>query len=226
MNRPFAIFMLATACLCGPALGFVHVKRDPPVVEHKTFDPANPPPEMPHLNPGEAAVTSSEFHIQAKSEYEVVSRNPGADGVTAVVSVHGITISTQLRVIVYVPVGAGEKLKAHEEGHLKLAEKIYDDYAIVAARAAAAQVDAHRFTGEGPDWQAAAQNAVAQPIRDMGQRYMDMTSKRSSDINDTYDLFTAHGANDKPVDVAMAEALAKYEKDHPTTRPAKRGNGH
>jgi hypothetical protein len=220
----FIAFVFSAALFCGSARAYVHVKRDPPVIEHKTFDPANPPAEMPHLDSAESAVTTSDFRIQAKADYELVSRKASDTGVTSLVSMHGVTISTQLHVVVYVPIGASEKLKAHEEGHRKLAEKIYMDYALGAARAAGAQVDGRRFSGDGPDWTTAAQNAVSQPIRDMGDRYLEMTSKRSSIVNDAYDVLTAHGVNAKPEEVAMAEALAQYEKDHPTTQPAKRAS--
>ncbi|HZK80496.1 MAG TPA: hypothetical protein VFC46_05495 [Humisphaera sp.] len=219
-----AIFLLAVIALSNSGQAYVRVTRDAPVVEHKTFDPANPPSEMPHLDSAEAAVTTSEFHIKAKADYEVVSKRATDSGASALISVHGITISTQLHVVVYVPIGASDKLKAHEEGHRKLAEKIYLDYALVAARSAGAQVDGRRFSGEGPDWTTAAQNAVNAPVRAMGDRYMELTSKRSSIVNDAYDTLTAHGVNAKPEEVAMAEALAQYEKDHPTTKPTKRAS--
>ena len=35
-----------------------------------------------------------------------------------------------------------------------------------------------------------------------------------------YDDITAHGTNAVPEEQAMPEAIERYEKDHPTTRPA------
>jgi hypothetical protein len=221
MIRAIAIFLLAVVALSSPAWGYVRVTKDPPVIEHKTFDPANPPADMPHLEPNVAAVTVSDFHLKAKADYEVVSSKPGPDGVTSIISVHGVTISTQLHVVIWAPTNASDKLKAHEEGHRKLHEKIYTDLALAAARTAGKLVDGKRFTGDGPDWKTAAQNAVNKPVNDMYERYIEMTSKRSSDINDAYDAITGHGLNPISEDAAMAQALAQYEKDHPTTQPTK-----
>jgi hypothetical protein len=138
----------------------VTVKRDQPDIQRKTFDPAKPPAEMPHLNPGEDAVTATSFRIQAGANYEPVTRKKGDDGWTTVIAVHGITITLQLHVTIWVPQGVSEKLKAHEEGHRKISEQVYKDRSLVEAKAAGAIADGKQFTGQGTNWKDAAGNAI------------------------------------------------------------------
>ena len=175
---------------------------------------------MPHLGPGEDAVTVSSFRIQASLDSEVVNHVRSDAGQTATVDVYGLTITLQLHVIVYTPEGVGDKLKAHEDGHRKIAEQIYQERAIPAAKAAGALLDGKRLTGDGPDWRKAGTNAVTPALQQMAQEYLAHTANISDEVNNTYDALTAHGSNDKPEAQAIKEAFQRYIENHPTTRPA------
>ena len=50
------------------------VEKKPPTVEHKTFDPANPPKEMPELHGNELAVTTSQYDCVMGVSTEVTQR--------------------------------------------------------------------------------------------------------------------------------------------------------
>jgi hypothetical protein len=200
----------------------ITVKREKPTVQRKTFDPAHPPADMPHLEPGEAAVTASMFRCQAKGTYQIVSRKSSDAGTTAVVYVSAIAYTLTLDIIIWTPEGCGEKLKAHEDGHRKLAEEIYNERATQAARTVGAAFDQHRLTGEGADLNAAMSAAINPPMTDLGANYMKLTADISNEINKTYDEITAHGLNPIAEDDAIHQAFSRYEHDHPTTRPARK----
>ena len=165
---------------------------------------------MPHLNSGESAVTASSFRIQAGSDYEPLTRKKGDDGWTSEILIHGLTIRLQLKVTIWVPQGVSDKLKAHEEGHRKIAEQIYKERALIEAKTAGAIADGKRFTGQGPNWKAAAGNAVDPVMNDVGKAYLQHTADMADEVNNTYDDLTRHGANDKPEDEAIKEAFEKY----------------
>jgi hypothetical protein len=203
------------------ASGKVTVKREPIDVQYKTFDPEHPPEGMPHLNPGESAITSYNFRILPRADYEVADRKQTADGWTASVDVHGVVMTLQLHVVVYTPIGASDKLKAHEEGHRKISEQVYQERAISAARTAGALLDGKTLTGQGPDWKKAAGNAVIPPAEVMAKDYLKHTADIAEEVNDIYDELTQHGTNDKPEAEAIKEAFAKSIANHPTTRPTK-----
>src|SRR5215210_6408233 len=64
---PPAVLVALLVALGAPAAyAAVSVQKKPAVVERKTFDPNNKPAEMPPLNPGELAVTSSQFDCAAE----------------------------------------------------------------------------------------------------------------------------------------------------------------
>jgi hypothetical protein len=218
--KPIATILLLLT-LAATASARVTVKREPVDVQYKTFDPANPPAEMPRLNPREVAVTISTFRIQAAVDYELADRKPNPGGWTSTVDVHGLTITLQLHVVIYTPQGVSDKLKAHEEGHRKIAEQIYQERAIPAARAAGALLDGKHLSGDGPDWKTAAANAVNPLVAEMGRIYLQRTTDVSDEVNNDYDDLTAHGVNDKPEAEAIKQAFDRYILDHPTTRPAK-----
>jgi hypothetical protein len=213
--------LLLIAAIPSLALSNVTVKRDPPDVQYKTFDPANPPAEMPHLAPGEDAATAFSFRIQAGANSDVLDRKKTDAGWSATVAVHGVTIAIQLHVVIWTPKGVGDKLKAHEEGHRKIAEKVYMDRAILEAKAAGAVIDGKRMSGDGPNWKTAAGNAIDGAINDVGKKYLQHTAAVATEVGDIYDALTQHGTNDKPEADAIREAFEKYEANHPATRPAK-----
>ena len=212
-HRPL-LALVITIVISSCAFAAVTVKRDPPDVQVKTFDPAKPPAEMPHLAPGEDAATATVFRVQAGSNYEPITRKKGDDGWTTVVQVHGLTITLQLHVTIWVAQGVTEKLKAHEEGHRIISEKVYQDSALVEARAAgAATMDGKRFTGEGPNWKAAAANAIDPVINEVGKAYLQHTADVADEISNIYDDLTQHGSNDKAEDEAIKEGLREVRRE-------------
>jgi hypothetical protein len=210
--------LLVLVLLPALATANVTVNRQPPTVEHKTFDPAHPPAEMPHLQPGEAAMTVSMFRCQTRATYEVVSRKPSDAGSKAVIDVTGVAFTLTLQIVIWLPEGASEKLKAHEEGHRKIAEKIYAERATQAARTAAKPIDGHRLAGQGADPRAAVNNAINPALTAAGDNYMKLTADISDQINNTYDQITEHGLAPIQEDEAIHQAFDRYEHGHPTTR--------
>jgi hypothetical protein len=200
------------------ALAEVSVRKSPPAIQYKTFDPAKPPAELPHLAPPEVAVTVCGFGFSAQPTYEVVSRQRGADGNwTAVVAINGVAIYVRLSVVVWTPKGVSNKVKAHEEGHRKLDEMMYKKLAENAARAAGAAMDGQRFSGLGPTAEKAVANAIQAMFQQAGHDYLARTAAVNEEINVDYDAITQHGTNDVPESEAMTRAVTQYEHEHPET---------
>src|SRR4051812_41604692 len=89
--------MLLSCCVFSvSARGNITIKRDPPIVEHKTFDPVKPPKEMPHLNPGEAAVTESIYNCAVSTSYHATERHPQEGRCDCVVKIDAVEVRLQL----------------------------------------------------------------------------------------------------------------------------------
>jgi hypothetical protein len=239
--RPFALLSaLATAFLAlGPlsARGAVTVQKKPAVVERKTFDPNDKPAEMPPLSSGELAVTSSQFDCATEVQL-VPRRSKTRDGRHSMsYTVHGVKMMLELKVVIWNPANASEKLKAHEEGHREISEMIYKT-AEVHAKAAAQKLDGRRIVGEGdtPDAaREAADEAMQEANRQVCEEYMDLTSRAGVRVQNIYDDLTAHGARPLGEKEAIQQAFAKDAEEQkklgkppalaqPATKPARRAS--
>src|SRR5688572_11335488 len=154
--------LLTFAVAAPPAvLGSVSIEQEPVVVKRRTFDPARRTKEMPPLGPGISALTETVFHCGTNARYEVISRERGrpGGGCRATVRVRHVDVTLRLTITIWLPRDAGCKLKAHEEGHREIAERVYAG-AEAAARAAAARMDGRRFSGEAGRCEEAVERAV------------------------------------------------------------------
>ncbi|MDB5295613.1 MAG: hypothetical protein JWO31_1596 [Phycisphaerales bacterium] len=217
--RGLAAGALAVAACSWPAAAAVTVVRAPAVVTYRTFDPDMPPADMPKLNPGESAVCASAFRASAELKYTSTARPPprsagGAGRHKVDLAVDDVRLELGLTVDVWLPAGASEKLKAHEDGHRRIAERVYDEVAERAARAAATALDGRRLNTDGPTAQAAADAAEAALSKAQGdaiQAYLDGTSRAGQKVQDAYDAATSHG---RRAEVAEGDAIRKAWDDH------------
>ncbi len=219
---PRSLFLICIAAWT-PAIvsATVKVVKQPAVVQTRTFDPANPPSEMPPLGKGENALTVCDYRCDVNSKFRTVDQRETADGFDADVKIFAVTLTVRLNVTIWIPDAAAPKLVAHEEGHRQIAERIYQD-AEAIAKSVGKQMDERRVTGHGETGQAARRAAIETIARDTSNRYLDQTAVRAGRVNEIYDDLTAHGTRAEP---AEAEAIRlAFEKDakekHPATKPA------
>jgi hypothetical protein len=224
----------AVQCLLPPAMlvavllapgastsrGAVTVQKKPAVVEHKTFDPTDKPAEMPPLSSGELAVTTSQFDCSA--EVQIVPRRSKTrtGRHTMSYTVNGVKMMIELKVVVWNPANARDKLKAHEEGHREISETIYKT-ADAQAKAVAQKLDGRRIVGEG-DTPAAAQKAADEAMRAANQQvceeYMELTSRAGVRVQTLYDDLTGHGMRPIAEKDAIQQAFAKEAEDRKRTK--------
>lgn len=229
---PIALAMLLLLFVANTARAEIKVEKKPPVVEYNTFDPANPPAAMPKLAEGEEAITWTEFGCNAGLSVQMTQRVfPDKDRTVLTYRVQRVTTTLTLKIVVWLPEGASDKLKAHEEGHRKIAERAYEG-AEAAAKAAAAKVDGRRVAGEGPSIDVAEKKANAQ-IAELNDKlavaYREAISDAAQRTQDIYDELTDHGRKATPTEAeAITQAFqrqnveAKEAAKRPATRPVTR----
>lgn len=199
-----------------PARADVTIDQKPPTIEHRTFDPAHPPADMPPLKGPEAAITESKFDCQVEMKYQALSHKRGADGCVATLTVRSIHATLQLNVVIWLPIGATAKLTAHEEGHRRIAEQVYAD-ATRIARLVAASIDGKTVTGRGADCNAADKNATDSSAHRFCDEYLKRTFDVARQVGEIYDDLTAHGTRAEPgEDEAIRQAFKRVAAtDHP-----------
>jgi hypothetical protein len=220
MTRPQSLTLLlifAFICLSRVAYCEVAIQHDPPQVEHKSFDPRNPPAQMPHLDPGEAAVTETIFDCAVKSYTQGAKHVSNGGKCESIANVDKIELTLKLHVIVWLPTGAPQKLIAHEEGHRRIAEQIYKDRADNAAKAAAAKVDDKEFSASGGNFDQAdkaLESKLTEAQNHLCDAYLAQTGGVAGRVGDLYDQITNHGIKRQPAeDQAIDQAFERYKKE-------------
>lgn len=168
---------------------------------------------MPPLRGNEAAVTESKFDCQVAMDYRAIERQPQPNGCKATLQVRGVHIDLQLKVILWLPEHAPAKLAAHEEGHRRIAERVYE-HAEQTARAIASPIDGTRVTGQGADCDSAEKQATDSTAERFCKEYLRRTATAAGRVGDLFDDLTAHGTRAEPTeDEAIRQAFEKVEHE-------------
>jgi hypothetical protein len=213
------VFRVVSLLLAAPLLAFgaaasgqpdnaVKVNKRPATVRQETFNPRNKPANMPKLGATEAADCQSQFGVGCQVGVEITQDNDAAGQHEVTVKVENIAVSTTLAITVWLPTNATAQLKAHEEGHRKIAESFYKN-AEEVARAAAGDYVGKSLAGRGKTTEAAANAAINQAISNINGKYMAATQIPSAKVNDAFDQITNHGRKNIPVDKAIETAMEK-----------------
>lgn len=184
----------------GSAADKVTVVKQAVNFSHRTFDPANPPAEMPPFGPGEAAVCDSNF----VSNVVVGGTGQETDASHEIVTITKVTVTLQLNIIVWAPEGATEKVMDHEDGHRAISEYYYATADKLAARIAAGYIGKHELIN-GADLHA----EFSKLLQAMGAQITDEYDKELNpeETQLRYDSITDHSRNDVVAKDAVAEVL-------------------
>ncbi|HVO56541.1 MAG TPA: hypothetical protein VMT51_02480 [Dongiaceae bacterium] len=183
------------------------VLKEPVEFAQRIFDPTSPPAEMPPLGEGESAQCDSNFTSNASVGGQLF-RIGASDGA---VTVSQVKMTLGLKVTVWVPNDATQKVIEHEQGHRQISEHYYQTAEQIAAQVAR-EYAGRRVSVSGADLNAETQKVLQQ----LGEEITGEYSKRLA-VNvaqQRYDELTDHSRNDTPVADAVAQAIA-YAAQHP-----------
>jgi hypothetical protein len=176
------------------------IDKQPGSFSQRSFDPANPPSDMPPLGQGEEAECDSNFI----SDASVSGHMQKIDSTNATVTVAQVKITLQLKITIWVPNGATLHVVEHEEGHRQISEHYYDSANKLAAEVAAPYIG-RQIAISGSDLNAEFRNALLQLGKDITAEY---NSKLNPDLaQQRYDDLTDHSRNDRNSKEAAAQAL-------------------
>jgi len=169
---------------------------------NRTFDPENPPSDMPQLAPDELAVCDSNF----LSDANVGGDAHETDSTHAIVTVTTVTVNLQLNVTIWVPASASQHVIEHEQGHREISERFYQDADKLAAKIAAPYLG-KKFEISGTD----LHGELSRSLQKMGD---EITEEYSRELNPNptqlrYDAITDHSRNDVSAKDAVAQALSE-----------------
>jgi hypothetical protein len=177
------------------------ITKQPVNFASRTFDPENPPSDMPQLAPGELAVCDSNFLSNANVGGEAHE----TDSTHAIVTVTSVNVNLQLNVTIWVPVNSSQHVMEHEQGHREISEHFYQDADKLAAKIADKYMG-RKFSISGTD----LQSELSKELQKMGD---EITAEYSRELNPNptqlrYDAITDHSRNDVSAKDAVARALS------------------
>ena len=206
------VLLTASFIAVGAHADVINVTKAPPKIERKTFDPDHLPKPAPPLHENEIAVCEYLYRIEVDLKFTplTVAAAPGG-GARASVRVDSAAVRLSMPIVVWLPRGVDDHVKAHEEGHKAIAEFFYKD-AEKAAREAAKGVVGRAVEADGKEKNAAMRAALGKAAEEISQKYMASVKTPCDEAQAKFDEITEHSKNREiKSDAAMAQALKKWK---------------
>lgn len=128
-----------------------------------------------------------------------------------VYEISGVSVKLSLPLRTWLPFGVKDKLRAHEEGHIKMCEEIYK-HAGEAAQQCAREMMGKHIQSAGPDERTALENAHIEVVRTLNAAYREKMETEADRAGIAFDRITNHGMNDVPEDLAIKQAFEQCKK--------------
>lgn len=189
---------LASKKTAGVQYGNLTVYTGPPTLSVREYDPSNPPAQI-----------VSDGGFEGWTQWNIVPTvrvhwNSSAQIVSQA------TVILSCSIVEWIPARCSQKLKSHEQGHVKICTTIYDRGPIITREIAQKYLMNRPWAGGAASTQFEA--AYRQEITDV-----------ISWLSKTYDLITKHGVNSIDSDTAVAAAFQQcYRSYRPYLAPEKK----
>ncbi len=174
----------------------------------RTFDPANPPSDMPPLTSGENAECDSDFISNAI----LGGQTRRTDATHGAITITQISVKLQLNITIWVPEGVTQHVIDHEEGHRRISEYYYQNAGNLAGRIASTYMGREvELTGE--DLNAESHNALQQMAAEVTDEYNRELNPEPTQL--LYDTITDHSRNEVIAQDAVDHALKNVAIESP-----------
>jgi hypothetical protein len=176
------------------------ISKQPVNFVNRTFDPADPPSDMPSLTPGENAECDSEFLSNAS----VGGETRQSDATHATVTITHVSVTLQLNISIWAPTNVTQHVMEHEEGHRQISEYYYQTAEKIAAQIAAPYIG-KQVDISGADLNTESNRLLQQMAGEITEEYRKELNPEPTQL--LYDNITDHSRNEVAVKDAVAHAL-------------------
>lgn len=203
--------LISGAAESAPVTSGVVVKIEPAKITRRTFDPENPPPEMPRLRPPEIGTCVYTFHCTTEMETRGALARPA--------QLTGVEVSAKLTVTLWTPRDGPPKVLAHEEGHRAICEIFYDRADSVARRLAEREIG--RTLNSAMQDKRAVEAELKRIQDDLIAAFLRETATRCDFAGERFDVITEHSKNPISESDAITQALAEERSAYARTNGLK-----
>jgi len=200
-----------TACGSGETIS---VRKDPPAIKYSQLPALT---QMSKAKVDEYGKTNWTFHCYTKFDYQIERNDRSAGNTESQVCLR----ITKINMLVTLPIEvitfkqAPERILDHENGHVQICQRIYENAAVVA-RQSCAPCLGKSYAAVGTTFDAARDSAVDQAAEDVCARYRAKTVDLANQVSDRYDFYCAQGV---PIDTAIAESFKVEAAPPPPVAP-------
>ncbi len=180
------------------------IDKEPPAFMERTFDPANPPADMPPLSPGEEAECDSKFSSYAN----VAGEARQTDATHATVTITQVSVTLRLNITIWLPAKVSQHVVDHETGHRQISEYFYETADQIAERIATPYMG-KQFVISGADLRAELSKALREMGGSITYKYTKELKPEPTQIR--FDAITDHARNG----VAAKDAVDQAVKEAP-----------
>jgi hypothetical protein len=175
---------------------------------NRTFDPANPPSDMPPLPPGENAECDSDFTSNASVSGQVRR----TDATHATLTITKIKVALQLNLTIWVPAGVTQHVMEHEDGHRQISEHYYQT-ADKLAEGIASPYMGKQVEVSGADLNTESNKTLEQMASEITAEYNRELNTEPAQL--LYDSITDHSRNEVVANDAVAHTLKNVSIESP-----------
>lgn len=189
----------------------VVLKRTPTTMETKTFDPKHlPNPGLP-IRPPEAACCVSDVECNVELDATTTEEGPVAGAGSSRTKITKVQATLAQKIVIWLPKNASSDLKAHEQGHQVIAQRVYDKADEPVGKLLQSYLG-KTFEGDG----ASALNAASAEI---SNACIKLIGDEAGGVSAIFDEITNHSLKKEPPATKAVElSFERYAKEQARKR--------
>lgn len=187
----------------------INISKKESTLEIKRFDPDNPPPDVSKTFHG---VTKWKFECPCEVKYSLLEQFDDKGGCFVRVKVTGIKAYLSLPIVMWMPDNPPDGLKAHEDGHVLICQRVYEDADQIAVEIANSMIG-KTYSGTGATIEDASKFASGIAVVDFSNEFESQVARKAQNISEIYDYLARF--TDKKQKSLVEEAFKTYERGKP-----------
>lgn len=202
------ILSLQIGTSCGAEeVADVKVDRRPAAVERRFFNPWNPFEAHPQLEKGQQALTEFSYDLSVGiDDIDVLDSEERHGRWFVHIRPKNVHATLELPITIWIPQGAPKKCVAHEEGHRRIVERVYEFAGDIILHYAT-KTYKEICPGEGASLELAIKDAHKRIVSELNKNYRGTVFDYSLMITQEYDRITNHGLNPISEDDAIKKSF-------------------
>lgn len=200
--------LISGVSLAGCARLSVNIDRQPPKIERQLLD--KKAAQKLVTEEGREAHTDWVFALKSDLGFHVESKDTSPHYSKVEVRITRVNLVLSLPIVIWTAADASPLVLAHEDGHVQICKRVYDD-AERLARLSADGVIGKVYRGQGDTLEEACQQALSKAAEDLHEDYQRQTLELANRVSEAYDNLCDGVPEERQVPAELVEKA--FEQD-------------